>query len=229
MFKPRLIFCLACLLLSFRFASAGSIFNAQGQIDRTSYALEAFSWDAAALSERLGPTFAQLNLGAADNRPTLFKATSTANPKGFARINPWELGKAPASDGDYWSDSGQVGYIPDNATDAGLDRIQVFAYYSKVFALSPRLDWASGTPHSDPQTREPYYAQLNGEAPKQPIAMARGYGLTQNEALVLYRDGLLGVAGTQTSRAGADRPYPGLMFPENKIPTGIAITTENEF
>jgi hypothetical protein len=63
----------------------------------------------------------------------------------------------------------------------------------------------------------------------QPIAMARGTGMTQNEALVIYRDGLLGVAGTQTSRTGSDRPYPGLMFPLNKVPTGIAITTQNEF
>jgi hypothetical protein len=229
MFKSRLILCLACLFLGFRFASAGSIFNAQGKIDRTSYALEAFSWNASALNDRFGPTFKELNVSAADTRPTLFKPTSTVTPKVYTRISPWELGKAPATDGDYWSDSGQVGYVPDLATDAGLDRIQVYAYYSKVFAISPRLDYASGTPHSDPQTRDASYALMNGEAPKQPIAMARGYGLTQNEALVLYRDGLLGVAGTQTSRSGADRPYPGLMFPENKIPTGIAITTENEF
>lgn len=59
--------------------------------------------------------------------------------------------------------------------------------------------------------------------------MARGYGLTQNEALVVYRDGLLGIAGTQTSRRSTDRPFPGVLFPENKIPTGVAITTQNEF
>jgi hypothetical protein len=69
---------------------------------------------------------------------------------------------------------------------------------------------------------------LNGEAPMQPVAMARGTGLTQNEALVVYRDGLLAVAGTQTSRKASD-PMPGLVFPAHKVPTGIAITTENEF
>ena len=229
MFKSRFVLCLACLFLGFRFASAGSIFNAQGKIDSTSYALEAFSWNAAAVNDRFGPTFTELHPGAADTRPTLFKPKSTFTPKAYSRISPWELGKAPASDGNYWSDSGQVGYVPDVATDAGLDRIGVFAYYSKVFAISPRLDYASGTPHSDPQTRDAGYAAMNGEAPKQPVAMARGYGLTQNEAIVVYRDGLFGVAGTQTSRSGSERPYPGFMFPENKIPTGIAITTENEF
>lgn len=229
MSSSRIVTLLAGFLAVFSVASAGSIFNALGTIDRTSYTLEALSWDLLSIDARLGPTFAMLNPGIPDTRPTLFKQTSRTY-SGFTRINPWELGTAPASDSDYWSDSGQVGYIPDSpATDAGLDRIQVYAYYSKVFALSPRLDWASGKPHSEPQTRDPYYATLNGEPPTQPIAMARGYGLTQNEALVIYRDGLLGVAGTQTSRKGSDRPYPGLMFPVNKVPTAIAITTENEF
>ena len=230
MFPSRIVIPIAGLLIACSPASAGSIFNAAGVLDRTNYTLEAFAWDRAAVDARFGPTFAVLNPGAIDTRPTLFKPVSHANPTGFTRINPWELGTAPASDGDYWSDSGQIGYVPDApATDAGLDRIQVYAYYSKVFALSPRMDWASGQPHSDPQTCEPSYALINGEPPVQPIAMARGYGLTQNEALIVYRDGLLAVAGTQTSRKSTDRPYPGLLFPANKVPTGIAITTENEF
>ncbi|HEY4246508.1 MAG TPA: hypothetical protein VGM64_06595 [Lacunisphaera sp.] len=229
MLISRVVPCVTGLLLSFSFASAGTIFNAQGLVDRTNYTLEALTWSTASISDKLGPTFSALNPGAVDDRPTLYKPTSTAYAKGIARINPWELGTAPASDGDYWSDSGQVGYVPDNAADAGLDRIALFAYYSKVFAISPRLDWASGTPHSDPQTRDPYYIQMNGASPTQPVAMCRGYGMTQNEAIVLFRDGLMAVAGTQTSRSGSDRPYPGLMFPENKIPTSIAITSENEF
>jgi hypothetical protein len=229
MFISRFVPCLTGLFLSFSFASAGTIFNAEGLVDRTNYTLEALTWNTTSINEKLGATFAALNPDAPDDRPTLYKHPSTAYPKGFARINPWELGTAPSSDGDYWSDSGQVGYVPDNPLDAGLDRIALYAYYSKVFALSPRLDWASGTPHSDPQTRDSHYIQMNGESPKQPVAMYRGYGMTQNEAIVIYRDGLMGVAGTQTSRAGTDRPYPGLMFPENKIPTSIAITSENEF
>jgi hypothetical protein len=219
----------ASFLLCCQLAHAQSIFNSAGAIDRTNYTFQALTWDAAAIESRLGPDFAEMNVGVADTRPTLFLPTSKVYAKGYTRINPWQIGKAPISGGQYWSDSGQVGYVPDNPTDAGLDRIQVYAFYSHVFTTNPRLDWASGSPHSDPQTRDPYYAQLNGAPPTQPIAMARGYGLNQNEALVIYRDGLLGVAGTQTSRRGSDRPYPGLVFPVNKVPTGIAITTENEF
>lgn len=229
MLKSRLILSLVCSFAAARLASAGIVFNQQGTIDPVSYALEAFTWTAASVDARLGPTFPALNPGATENRPTLFKPTSKAYPRGYARISPWELGKAPAKDGDYWSDSGQVGYVPDNPlTDPGLDRIAVFAYYSKVFAISPRLDWASGRPHPEPQTRDASYIRLNGEPPMQPVAMARGAGLTQNEALVVYRDGLLAVAGTQTSRKPTD-PLPGLVFPAHKVPTGIAITTQNEF
>jgi hypothetical protein len=123
-----------------------------------------------------------------------------------------------------------VAYVPDNpSSDPGLDRVQTFAYYDNVFALSPRLDWASGTPHPDPQTQESNYRSLLGFAPSEPVAMARSYGMNDNEALVIYRDGLFALAGTQTSRNSYDRPLPGFVFPSNKVPTGIAITTNNEF
>ena len=195
------------------------------------YGLAELSWDPAAIDGRLGPTFDVLSPGAIDDRPWLPGPTSKIPPAGYyVRINPYELGDAPGPDTNYWSDSGQVAYVPDDpANDPGLDRIQTFAYYNQVFALSPRLDWASGRPHPDPQTREASYAVLNGAPPTQPVAMVRNCAMQQNEALVLYRDGLLAVAGTQTSRAGSERPYPGLKFPADKVPRAIAVTTSNEF
>lgn len=195
------------------------------------YPASALLWDRDALSARLGPTFEQLNPGAADTRPTLAKRESKTPPSSYyVRIKPYELGDAPASDSDFWSDSGQVAYVPNEpANDPGLDRIQTFAYYNKVFAISPRLDWASGKPHSDPQTRESYYVTLNGSAPMQPVAMVRNYAMEQNEEIVIYRDGLFAVAGTQTSRAASERPYPGFKFPSNKVPRAVAVTTSNEF
>lgn len=196
----------------------------------SAYAASAFSWERAEVDARLGPSYAQLNAGAVDDRPTLYQAASKNPGKGyFVRINPYELGE-PGSDSDYWSDSGQVGYIPDDpANDPGLDRIQTFAYYNRVFAISPRLDWASGKPHADQQTREAYYVTMNGGPLKQPIAMVRNYAMEQNEEIVIYRDGLFAVAGTQTSRSGSERPYPGFKFPTNKVPRAVAVTTSNEF
>lgn len=207
------------------------VFDVTPPADHSKYADAWFDWSAPAVSARLGATFDQLSPGAPDDRPMLFRPESKPAPPGFyVRINPYELGDLPGPDTNYWSDSGQVGYIPDDpANDPGLDRIQTFAYYNQVFAISPRLDWASGRPHPDLQTRDSSYAKLNGAPLRQPIAMVRNQAMQQNEALVLYRDGLLAVAGTQTSRAGSERPYPGLKFPANKVPRAIAVTTSNEF
>ncbi len=206
-----------------------SLYKSDGSLDLSLYGLLALSYDKATMEMRLGPSFLDLNPNAPDDRPTLYKPASYKRTSGYIRTNPYELGGPPVTDGDYWSESGQVAYVPDDISDPGLDRVQVYAYYDRVFAISPRLDWASGKPHPDPQTREPYYTTLFGEAPKYPVAMARNYGMQCNEALVLYRDGYLGVAATQTSRNGSERPYPGFVFPETKVPTGIAITTGNEF
>jgi hypothetical protein len=212
---------------------SSSIFLANGSIDSAAYTRYVSAWDKTSVSERLGPTFEALNPNAADTRPTHFKPASKECTLSFAnRINPYELGaEGCKEDNDYWSDTGQVAYVPDDlANDPGLDRIQTFAYYNHVFALSPRLDYGSGTPHPDFQTQETYYKEmLGGKLPKYPVAMVRNYAMLSNEALVLYRGGLLGVAGTQTSREGYERPYPGLLFPAHKVPTSIALTTSNEF
>ncbi len=197
----------------------------------TPYTPQALSWSVAEVSARLGPTFEALNPGARDDRPTIFTRESKMPPNSYyVRIKPYELGE-PGWDNDYWSDTGQVGYVPDDpVNDPGLDRIQLYAYYNRVFAISPRFDWPSGKPHPDPQTREPYYVKLNGGTmPLQPVAMVRGYGMQQNEQLTVYRDGLFAVAGMQTSRNGSERPYPGFKFPAHKVPRGIAVTTSNEF
>ena len=209
--------------------TASPLYKSDGQLDLSMYGLFALSYDKATMEMRLGPSFADLSPTAADDRPTLFQPTSKPRTSGYIRTNPYELGSSPVTDGDYWSDSGQIAYVPDDINDAGLDRIQTFSYYDRVFAISPRLDWASGKPHSEPQTREPTYATMFGELPKHPIAMVRNYGMQQNEALVLFREGYLAIAGTQTSRGTKERPYPGFTFPTNKVPTALAITTANEF
>ncbi len=222
---------LAVLLALFapRIVAAPSIFKTDGSLNPSVYGLLALSYDKSTMETRLGPAFLDLSPTAKDDRPTLFRPSSKKYDKGYVRVNPYELGSKPSTDGDYWSEAGQVGYVPDTTSNPGIDRIQVYAYYDKVFAISPRLDWSNKTPSPDLQAREPYYATIFGELPKYPIAMVRNYGMQCNEALVLYRDGNLAVVGTQTSRANHERPFPGFSFPVEKVPTGIAITTANEF
>lgn len=212
--------------------SSGSIFNTDGTVNRVAYVNYLMDWTQSALDRNLGPRFTQLYPNATDTRPTHFKPASRECKLSYVnKINPYELGPSTGckTDSDYWSETGQVAYVPDDLlADPGLDRIQTFAYYDNVFALSPRRDY-TGRPHPDPQIDEPNYQQLLGFKPRHPVAMVRNYAQLQNEALVLYRDGLLAVAGTQTSRASNERPYPGLLFPDHKVPTGIAVTTGNEF
>ena len=208
---------------------ASKLYDAAGKLNEALYHKIATGVDKATMELRLGPSFLDLSPGASDDRPTLYRPPSYPRTSGYIRTNPYELGGPPKTDGDYWSESGQVGYIPTDPSDPGLDRIQVYAYYDRVFAISPRLDWASGKPHPDLQTREPYYASFFGSLPKYPIAMARNYGMQCNEAIVLYQGGKLAVAGTQTSRNGSERPYPAFQFPAHKVPTGVAMTTANEF
>ncbi|QYM80330.1 hypothetical protein K0B96_06870 [Horticoccus luteus] len=206
------------------------------EAEAASYSRASLTWDAASIDARLGPTFTDLNPGVPDTRPLTFKPTSTllttAEAKKYSyRVSPYELGTPGDDFANYWSCSGQVAYVPDDtANDPGLDRVQTFAYYNKVWALSPRLDPGNSKPHPDPQTRDPNQIAVNGgQTPMQPIAMVRNYGIWQNEALILYRGGFLGIAGTQTSRGGSERPYPAFKFPANKVPTAIAVTTSNEF
>ncbi len=208
-----------------------AIFNTDGSVNALSYVNYLADWTASQLSLHLGPTFEQLNPGASDTRPTNYKPTSRVCSTSYAnKVNPFELGPAAgcSSDNDYWSEAGQVFYVPDAISDPGVDRIQVFAYYDNVYGLSPRLDYASGTPHPDPQTRTSTFVTLNGGPLVDPVASTRNYGMIANEALTIYRDGLLAVNGTQTSRVGGNG-YPGIKFPANKVPTGIALTTNNEF
>ena len=211
------------------FASAQSLYKSDGSLDTALYSRLAQTYDKATMELRLGSSFLDLSPKATDDRPTLYRPPSYKRVSGYIRTNPYELGSTPQTDSDYWSESGQVAYVPTDSSDPGLDRVQLYAYYDRVFAISPRLDWASGKPHPDLQTREPYYATLFGSLPKHPIAMARNYGMQCNEAIVLYRGGYMAVAGTQTSRTSSERPYPGFIFPKNKVPTGIALTTANEF
>lgn len=209
--------------------SSVALFNSKGQLNQSLYQQLATNYDKATMEKRFGPSFLDLSPKAADDRPTLYRPASIARTSGYIRTNPYELGGPPKTDSDYWSDAGQLGYVPTSSADPGLDRIQTYAYYDRVFAISPRLDYTNKQPHPDLHTRDPDYIRLFGEGPKHPIAMVRNYGMQQNEALVLYRKGYLALAGTQTSRGDKERPLPGFKFPSHKRPTSLAVTTANEF
>jgi hypothetical protein len=197
-----------------------------GTVNRTAYELYWAVWSPSAQSKRFGPSFNQLHPTAAEDRPTNAQPGASTCPTSFKnKYSPYELGRQGCgSDDDSWSSVGQVGYVPVLPGDPGIDRIQTFAYHSNVFALSPRLDQTSGVPHPDPTVRASEYQGMA----QFPIASIRNYAQVQNEALTIYRSGLLGVNGLQSSRGNGDRPYPGFVFPSHLIPTDIAVTSGNE-
>lgn len=201
-----------------------TIFFPDGTVNRAEFEKYWANWTPKAMSKRLGPTFAELHPDAAEDRPTIPQPGTWTCPTSYVnKYSPYEFGaQGCAGDNDYWSTAGQVGYVPVTQDDPGMDRVQVLAYYDNVYALSPRWDFPSGQPHPDPQTRA---AEYNGSA-QFPVASKRNYAQLQNEALTVYRSGLLGINGLQTSREGG--LFPGLKFPSHLIPTDLAVTSGNE-
>jgi hypothetical protein len=210
-------------------SSVSTLVRSNGTIDAALYQTYLNQRDAVTFSQRLGPTFAQLNPGAIDDRPTHNGPQSRrAGAQWWGRIEPFELGpqNGPLDDNDYWSESGQTLIVPDDPTHSGVSRMQVFAYYNHSFAISPRYDISGG----DRDFFGDYYGYRDalGKAPTGAVASVRNYSMLQNEALIVTKDGLLGAGLTQTSRADGDWPMPVLVLPQTKKPTALAVTSSNE-
>lgn len=183
------------------------------------------SGSAAELSKRLGPTFQELYPSAPDTRVKLpFTPDKQSSDSKTYRANPYNVGEPNGDPTDYWSTSGQVAYVPDNAAVIGIDRVQLFAHYTGVFKTSPIGDWPSGDWRPDPYLKDGRYAKAG-----QPVATVRNYGMLSNEALAITTGGALIALGTQTSRSSNEYPLPFLQFPATKKLLSIALSTMNEF
>jgi hypothetical protein len=164
-----------------------------------------------------------------DTRPTNFQPTSKPAPGLYIRANPYELGTPRASDAsDYWSDSGQYACIHDNPDHPGLTRIQTYAHYEGVFAISPRLDKASGSPDPDSVTSKPGYITANGGPLRGVVAMVRAVGTRSNDAFVLWESGLVTPGPTQTGKDDKLVGWPSYKLPERYKPLDMAVTSNNE-
>lgn len=183
-----------------------------------------------AMSARFGPTFEQLNPNAVDNRPTLYCPPDRVNLVSYSpRMNPYQVGAAPDPGyTDYWSESGQVAYIPDGTRpdDIGLCRFQCFAQYNRVFTTC--LRWDMGNDGNEPLADGYFINNINVHG-RFPVAIVRNYAQLSNDAVVLYEDGLIGGASTQTGHDGdANWPLGCMRLPANKRGAALALTTNNE-
>jgi hypothetical protein len=208
-------------------ACGGKIVDASGAIDATEYVHQATLWDAATIDCRLGPGFDHYHPGDADaSRPTANELPTQDNAGGFL-CKQFQFGAVgPCQGSCYGSTSGQVAYAADNATDAGLDRLQTYGWENSVSCIQPVHDGYLGGPSPDPGI--PIWQTALGAAGSSvrlPNAIARTHFTETNDAVLTFTNGLVAATGTQTS--GDTKPFTQL--PANKIPTAVALTSRNEF
>ncbi|HTO02261.1 MAG TPA: hypothetical protein VL069_01105 [Opitutus sp.] len=189
--------------------------------------------DLSTWEQRLGPS-APKRAPAEDTRPTHFvtppiKFVPASGKNIPLRVDPYQIGKPNLDKADYWSDSGQVAYVPDGskAGDPGLMAVRLFAHYQGTYATAPMLDVYRGTANPDPETRNPVYVEANGGPLSGVVSQVRSSNTTGNDAFVLWENGLLSLATTQT---GHDKqPWPWIKFPAHKKVQDLAVTSNNEF
>ncbi|HEX8330122.1 MAG TPA: RICIN domain-containing protein [Hymenobacter sp.] len=141
--------------------------------------------------------------------------------------NGWDyqLGTQDRTKNDYATNQAQVLYVADNVGGVGVDVIQQVLMGEGTYSESPQLPWVyygGGSPDVD----APRHALANGGPLKQPTAIGRGYGYFQwaSNDLVAFQNGLIAAFGTNTSMGDVS-----LKLPSNKVPTAVAVTSNNEF
>lgn len=174
--------------------------------------------------QRLGPAAPE----GGPARPSHDITPAIPFPNGPVRVNPYQVGTPNDDKADYWSDSGQLAYVPDgsNPDDPGLMATRHFAYYRGVFATAPLPD-TYRKPIPDPSTLTKSYIAANAGAPlKGVLTQVRATNTTGNDAFVLWENGLITVATTQTGHGKIG--MPSLRLPPDKKVQDLAITSNNE-
>lgn len=200
----------------------GAIFDKSGKLNPAEYRRQAILWDRETIDCRLGPTFEELNPGAADDRPEAYEPAHQSNPGGYL-CKTFELSGTCNGNCDYGSTSGQMLYAPDDKADPGVDRVQTYGYESGHICESPQTGDYLGGPHPDPALVQ-WAAEL-GRALVLPNGFSQSEMWETNGGIMIFPDGLVGGTGNQTS-GGSN---PKTLLPEGKVPTAVSVTLFNEF
>jgi hypothetical protein len=213
-------------------------FDKAGKVVRAAYLRLALDDSIAAVDKRLGPDAEQLAKAAGVKKTTAKKAAGkNEEPPIYLRPvqqspkigrngagMPYSLGTPVTDPGDYSSTDAQVMYIPDKTGDPGVDRIEILGMGHMTFCFLPAPTWWGGS-HPEPMVKTGSWLQATGGSLGAPVAVARGYGRWCNSALMVFRSGLIGTAGTATSQSNA----AFTLLPRTKVPTAISLTSQNEF
>ena len=204
------------------------LFDKSGKLDKAAYAREGRDCSVQAINRRLGPDYNFYHKGSkGDPFPDIYipptkASTLGRNGKGFT----YQVGGPydKAAENTFGATGGQVFYVPDNAGDPGIDRIETYSWGGNCMVIKPEHAWWGGA-HPDPAVLRKEWLTAAGGALGAPYAMGRSQLLWCNDALILFNSGFVGATGTQTS----DDKYAHFMFPRHKIPTAVAVTNKNEF
>jgi hypothetical protein len=192
-----------------------------GAIDAEEYTRQATLWDRATIDCRLGPKFDVYHPNDADGaRPTATEVPKQPFPGGYL-CKEYQYG-TPQGGGDYGSTSGQVAYAPDDAADPGLDRVQTAGWEKGVECYQPVQGGYLGGPHPDPGIAA--WAKDHADLGL-PVAMGKTEMVETGDGMVVFKDGVVAMTGTQTSGS----THPAFQLPTGKVPTSVALTTYNEF
>jgi hypothetical protein len=219
----------------------GRIFDASGELDEAEYDRQARLWDRDAIDCRLGPTWDELHPGAADERPTLFEPPVDASRVcgGDVAFQTYEYGltgcdqACPGGMGfDYLSTSAQLGYVPDEPAQWGVDRLTTFGVVASLVAVRPQFGPPRERTHPDEDLFSPMWPE-RGFMSGQPIAISRNHlsgGYRGHQGLAVFDDGFVGGVGTITDgvSGGLAILQVGFRFPDHLVPTDVAITSHNE-
>jgi hypothetical protein len=175
-------------------------------------------------NHRLGPDYGAANPSSGDRKkpPMLYQpASKFCPPARNAKGMTYEIGGPPSKEaGDFSSTQAQVLYATDSG-GSGLDRVLILDVGNKCLSEKPEPPWWGGF-RPEPAVQE--WREKRGATPGGPVGISRGMATWSNHAIIVFRNGLVGTAGTATSQG----THPIFQFPPDKIPTAVAVTPRNE-
>ncbi|HEY4056778.1 MAG TPA: hypothetical protein VGM39_09215, partial [Kofleriaceae bacterium] len=201
-------------------ACGGKVVTSDGSIDSAEYARVARAWDREAIDCRLGPAFAYYHPDDADAARATAPELPTSPHAGSlcpAGVNHTDEGPAT-----YGSTSGQVGYAPDDPTDAGLDRVQTAGWEPGGQCWKPLVNHEIKSAHPDQGILDWSSRSLTVGVP---IAKGRTEYAETGDGIMIFSSGLVAADGTQSSGS----THPTFQLPPNKLPMAVAVSNYNEF
>ncbi|MBE7463471.1 MAG: hypothetical protein HS116_08200 [Planctomycetes bacterium] len=197
------------------------VVDSNGKVNAAAYRKEALAYDVSSLNRKLGPDYAFFQSGKRDEKfPDVYLRPILVNPHGKnGKGSDYHLGEPMKDPGRYFSTFGQTGYLPDDLAKPGLDRMHFLSAGHNCISFKPEHSWLERA------RPDPGIARWPAGDGYQPVAMTRSHCMWNCDALVVFRNGVIGATGNFTSHD----THPFVQLPAHKVPVAISITNRSEF